>query len=89
MKTKNYLNVASLILIFFLLCEIASASMRCGTNLITAGQRNRTSQAEVVKKCGTPYSKSGNSWIYIKGNQVYRLKFTEGGLREIFRELKR
>jgi len=89
MKAKNYLRAVSLLLILLFLSEIASASMRCGTSQITAGERNRTSQAEVVKKCGTPYSKSGGTWIYVKGNQVYRLKFGEGGLKEVYSEIKR
>lgn len=89
MKTKFYLKLLSALLIFLFVSESALASMRCGTSSITGGQRNRISQAEVERLCGTPYSKSGGTWIYIKGNRVYRLKFTEGGLREIYSEMRR
>ena len=91
MKTKFYIKVVLLLLVYFIFCEFALASMRCGTHLITTGGRsNQISFAEVQRLCGSPYAKSGNTWIYYKGNQVYRLKFSDsGGLREIYREMKR
>ena len=89
MKTKLFIKSIFVLLIFLFLAESVLASMRCGTTSITSGQRNRISQAEVERLCGPPYSKSGGTWIYLKGNRVYRLKFTEGGLREIFSEMQR
>lgn len=89
MQAKIYLKVVALILVFFFLSEFALASMRCGTSLITAGGRSRMTHAEVERLCGAPYSKSGGTWIYYKGSSVYRLKFSDSGLREIYREMKR
>ena len=91
MKTKFYIKTVLLLMVYFTLAEFAFASMRCGTHLITTGERSsQMSFAEVQRLCGAPYAQSGNTWIYYKGNQVYRLKFSDGGgLREIYREMKR
>jgi len=91
MKTKFYFKILSLVLLCAFFSESAWASMRCGTHLITTGGRsNQMSFADVQRLCGSPYSKSGGTWIYYKGNQVYRLKFTDNGkLKEIYREMKR
>ena len=91
MRTKSYKTIFFFLLLIFLLYETSIASMRCGTHLIsTGGRSNQTSFAEVQRLCGAPYAKSGNTWIYYKGSQIYRLKFSDNGnLREIYREMKR
>ena len=88
-RYKNILiTIASLS--FLILTQTASASMRCGNHLITQGQRIGESKAAVYKKCGAPYKQAGNNWIYIKGNSVYRLRFSENsGLSSIKREIVR
>ena len=63
-------------------------AMQCGTHLITANEDDPISRSDVESKCGSPDSKSGNTWIYIKGNEEYRLIFDENGLRDIFSEMK-
>jgi len=42
----------------------ASGSMRCGSHIISAGGRNGPGMYEVLKKCGEPTDRFGNTWIY-------------------------
>jgi len=60
-------------------------SMRCGRHLIHAGGlKDSASQYEVLKKCGQPEAKMGESWVYIQGNMSRTLTFNyEGRLQRI------
>jgi hypothetical protein len=42
----------------------AVGSMRCGSHIISTGGRHGPDRYEVLKKCGEPTMRSGNSWIY-------------------------
>ena len=44
----------------------ADGSMRCGSHIISAGERNGAGRYEVLKKCGEPTDRSGNTWVYEK-----------------------
>ena len=51
-------------------------SMRCGRHLIVAGGNSDSSlMYEVLKKCGEPEAKQGNSWVYSQGNMQRILTF--------------
>ena len=60
-------------------------SMRCGTYLIYAGGgRDSSTMYEVLKKCGEPEAKQGNTWIYRQGGMRRMLTFNfEGRLLRI------
>jgi hypothetical protein len=66
MIRKSKWIVAAVFLLSTLLMELALAagSMRCGTHIITAGGRHGPGKYEVLKKCGEPTVRSGNTWIY-------------------------
>ena len=65
MICKSKWIVASVILLSMLLMELALAdSIRCGTHIITAGGLHGPGKYEVLKKCGEPTARSGNTWIY-------------------------
>lgn len=66
MICKSEWIVASVILLSALLMELALAadSIRCGTHIITAGGRHGPGKYEVLKKCGEPTARSGDTWIY-------------------------
>ena len=72
-----------------MLCLAAQAiasdsSMRCGTYLIQAGGFDSPGMYEVLKKCGEPEAKNGNTWIYIQRNMRRILTFNfEGRLMRI------
>ena len=88
LKTKNIL--VSLVLLLVLISSQSVYAMRCGTHLISVGQSPGHSKAEVYNKCGPPYSESGNYWIYMKKNSVYRLRFSDlSGLISMQREIVR
>ena len=42
----------------------ANDSIRCGRHIISSGQRHGPYQYEVLKKCGEPTARTGNSWTY-------------------------
>lgn len=62
-------------------CAIASdRSMRCGGHLIYAGGgADSSGMYEVLKVCGEPEAKQGNTWIYIQGNVRRQLTFNYDG----------
>ena len=67
---------------FLLLSESAFAGyMRCGSHLIVDGGRNGPGKYEVLKKCGNPTERHGNTWIYAKPGKPKRvLHFNPNGL---------
>ncbi len=69
----------------------SAATMRCNGDLISDGKMPRTTDAEILYRCGEPYSKSGRNWLYVRGkNQVYRLQFDANGeLTRIVTEIVR
>ena len=74
-KIKTLLAVAVL---SFAAVEPALA-MRCGTHVISAGQQNSPGQYEVLKRCGEPTERYGNTWIYKKGSVSRELRFDGNG----------
>jgi hypothetical protein len=54
--------------------------MRCGQHLIYAGGgTDSASMYEVLKKCGEPEEKQGNTWIYKQGSMTRMLTFWGDG----------
>ena len=59
-------------------------SIRCGTNLIhSGGGRGSSTMYEVLKKCGEPVAKQGNTWIYVQGTMQRTLTFSNGRVYRI------
>ncbi len=55
-------------------------SIRCGGSLILGGGgKDSSGMYEVLKKCGEPEAKQGNTWIYIQGNTRRMLTFNADG----------
>ncbi len=60
---------ASVFLLSSLMLEPAYAdSTRCGTHILSSGERHGTDKYEVLKKCGEPTIRAGNTWIYEKSH---------------------
>ena len=71
MTYKSELIVASIFLLSTLMLEPAFAdSTRCGSHIISSGQRQGTDKYEVLKKCGEPTTRAGNTWVYEKSRGV-------------------
>ena len=69
--------------IFFSIVMVGQSiagSLRCGTHLISSGQRSAPYKHEVLKKCGEPTSRNGNTWIYKQSSSVTRVvRFSSDG----------
>jgi len=75
-------KITAAVLVLLLLNLVAAPvyasdkSMRCGRHLIVAGgNRDSALMYEVLKKCGEPEAKQGNTWIYTQGNMQRVLTF--------------
>ena len=82
MFCRSVVIVAMALIFLTLLPEpvYASGSMRCGTHLVTAGQRHGPGKYEVLKKCGEPTERNGNTWIYERPrNRQHIVRFDPSG----------
>jgi len=62
------------------MAHASDRSMRCGRHLIYAGGgKDSAGMYEVLKKCGEPEAKYGNTWIYVQGNVRRELTFRADG----------
>ncbi len=64
MRAKIILSVSAFFLAFFMVESTLASSMRCGVHLVSQGGRNPPSMYEVLKKCGEPTFRNGNTWTY-------------------------
>ncbi len=68
MTYKSKLIVASVFLLTLMLKSALADSVRCGSHIISTGERHGTDKYEVLKKCGEPTIRAGNTWIYEKSS---------------------
>ena len=54
-------------------------SLKCGVYLIQEGERRPSGKYEVLKKCGEPASRQGNSWVYDRGGTAKIVTFNDSG----------
>jgi Protein of unknown function (DUF2845) len=64
MNCKTSLIAVAVFLLPLMPQPVLADSMRCGTHIISSGERQGTNKYEVLKKCGEPTIRSGNTWIY-------------------------
>ena len=80
MTRKSKLIVASVFLLTLMLKPAVAGSVRCGSHIISSGERHGTDKYEVLKKCGEPAVRAGNTWIYEKpGGKKSVLVFDASG----------
>jgi len=79
------LRIALILALFTMQSMASDRSMRCGTYLIVAGGgKDSAGMYEVLKKCGEPEAKNGNTWLYLQGSMRRVLTFNfEGRLLRI------
>ena len=58
---------------------VADDSMSCGTHIISSGQDDSPGMYEVLKRCGEPTYRQGNTWIYSKSGLEHRIRFDPDG----------
>ena len=74
------LTAATLMLAIVSLQPALAGSLRCGTHVISSGQSNSPGQYEVLKRCGEPTFRQGDTWIYEKSSSVSRqIRFDRNG----------
>lgn len=79
--TKLFKLIAAASLLTLVSVAPASAdSMRCGTHIISWGQDDSPGQYEVLKRCGEPTFRQGDTWVYEKSSSVSRkIRFNRQG----------
>jgi len=85
MNHKPKLLVAMAILLTLMLDSALADSVRCGSHIISSGQRHGTDKYEVLKKCGEPTVRAGNTWVYDKlaGKKTVMVFEADGKLAKI------
>ena len=80
--TKTFKFVGAVVLLTVAFIQPAAASsMRCGTHIISSGQNNSPGMYEVLKRCGEPTFRQGNTWIYERSSSVSnRIRFDRNGV---------
>jgi len=80
MNRMSKLIVASVFLSALMVGTAFADSMRCGQHIISTGGLHGPGKYEVLKKCGEPTVRAGNTWIYeMSGGRKYVVVFDVGG----------
>ena len=80
MISKLKLIIATFLFSIIIVEPVLANSMRCGTHIITAGLQESPGKYEVLKRCGEPKARYGNTWIYEKSSSVTRaVRFGDNG----------
>ncbi len=73
-------GIASAVSILLAGQALGGGSMQCGVHLIHVGGRHNPSKYEILKKCGEPTFREGNTWVYDSGRGAARIvRFNRGG----------
>ncbi len=49
--------------------SVYAGSMKCGQHIISDGGRTGPGTYEVLKRCGEPTFRQGNTWVYERGEK--------------------
>jgi len=80
MTTTFKLILVSLLLAAGAIQPAAAGSMRCGTHIISSLQGDSPGQYEVLKRCGPPTYRQGDTWVYEKSSSVStKIRFDRQG----------
>ena len=80
MSIKHLVVALGTIAALLYMIPASAGSMRCGTHVIQDGGRSGPGKYEVLKKCGEPVNRFGNTWIYESGGGHYTLVFNDNGV---------
>lgn len=76
----SWVTAALLLMVLAFEPAFASGSMRCGTHVVSPAGRHGPGKYEVLKKCGEPTARVGDTWIYEKAGGAKReLRFDASG----------
>ena len=81
MRIKIIRLAAAFFLTLFMVESAFAGSIRCGSYLISDGGVYPPSTYEVLKKCGEPTYRQGNTWIYeFRSKSRKELRFNQSGI---------
>lgn len=85
MKQQFIISVAAGSIWLALAGAAQAESMRCGDQIISGGQIHPIDKYEVLKRCGEPTERNGNTWVYEKPGEIRRTLYfnAEGQLDSI------
>jgi hypothetical protein len=69
------MNIKTLLLTFIagfsmlMFQSVYAGSMKCGQHIISDGGRTGPGSYEVLKRCGEPTFRQGNTWVYERGEK--------------------
>ena len=79
MKMKTLLVTCIVGFSMFMLQSVYAGSIRCGQHTITDTSRHGGDMYEVLKRCGEPSFRQGNTWVYAKGKVHGEITFNNNG----------
>jgi hypothetical protein len=80
-KKQTLGGIASAALMLLAWQPLSAGSMRCGNHIIQDGGRSGPGKYEVLKKCGEPAFRQGNTWVYDRGSNRRKVfMFNDAGL---------
>jgi hypothetical protein len=89
-RTLGGIASAALMLLAWQPLSAAGGSMRCGNDIIQSGGRSGPGKYEVLKKCGEPAFRQGNTWVYDEGDDHRKVFiFNSSGLLTSIRDAGR
>ena len=84
MKQSSRWLVLAGVLGIFAVNPAHAGSISCGVHIIQDGStRNSATKYEVLKKCGEPKFREGDSWIYSSGGRETEVYFQNGKVQSI------
>ena len=78
-NTLKFIVAALLLVTGSMGTAVANDSMSCGTHIISSGQDDSPGMYEVLKRCGEPTYRQGNTWVYSKSGLEHRVRFDSDG----------
>ena len=82
-QSSRWLMLAG-VLGMFAVNSAQAGSISCGVHKIQDGStRSSATKYEVLKKCGEPKIREGDSWIYSRGGRDTEVYFQNGKVRSI------
>jgi hypothetical protein len=80
-KKQTLGGITSAALMLLAWQPLSAGSMRCGNHIIQDGGRSGPGKYEVLKKCGEPAFRQGNTWVYDRGSNRRKVfMFNDAGL---------
>ena len=83
MKQSNRWLVLAAVLGMFAVNSAQAGSISCGVHIIQDSNRSSTTKYEVLKKCGEPKIREGDSWVYSRGGRETEVHFKDGKVQSI------